>query len=78
MMFKYYIAYEDKGPSGACGQSVKSTAPWNKLYIFNDEAKARKFMVKVVETPLAVGRLRPRITGFWSDDPSHDNVVEVK
>jgi len=75
-MSKYYVAYEDNGPSGPCGQTVENTAPWRKLYIFNDETEARAFVARVTEHPFKLGRIRPRIIGFWSDDLNYDNVVE--
>mgnify|MGYP001086579038 CR=1 FL=1 len=75
-MNKYYVAYEDRGPSGPCGQTVENTAPWKKLYVFVDEVKARKFVADVTENPFKIGRLHPRITGFWSDDPHYDTVVD--
>lgn len=34
-------------------------------------------MTLVTEKPFKVGRKLPRIVGFWSDDPQHENVVIV-
>ena len=46
MKIEYYIAYEDKGPSGPCGQTFENTAPWRKLHIFENESDAREFIDK--------------------------------
>ena len=72
---KYYVAYEDKGPSGPCGQTVKNTDPWRKLYIFIDEQEARDFIKNVTEAPFKLGRLRPKIIGFWSNSEPYNNVI---
>ncbi len=64
-MSKYYVAYEDKGSSGPCGQSVECTRSHHDLYIFDDEASARKFIDKV--RPNA-SRVMPKVTGLWSED----------
>ena len=77
-MHNYYVAYQDMGPSGACGQTVKNTAPWCKLYVFNDEVEAREFVSHVVLNPFKMGRLRPKIIGFWSDDPMYNNVDDKR
>ena len=76
-MYNYYVAYADNGPSGACGQTVENTAPWSKLYVFN-EAEAREFVAHVTLNPFKIGRLRPRITGFWSDDPVYNSVEDKR
>ena len=68
---KFYVAYEDKGPSGPCGQSVECTRSHHDLYIFDDEASARLFIDKA--RPNA-SRLMPKIVGFWSYDLG--NVIE--
>lgn len=75
-MIKYYVAYEDKGPSGPCGQTVSTTMSWNKLYIFNDEQKARDFVQVITGSPFKGGRKHPKIRGFWSNDPDYNNVIE--
>jgi len=74
-MSTYYVAYEDKGPSGACGQSCSNTMPWRILYVFKDEVKAREFMEEVNTGKLR--RMSPKILGFWSDDEFYNNVREV-
>lgn len=63
----YFVAYEDKGPSGPCGQITSVTSPWQKLYVFTNEAKARELIKKITENPFNSGRLYPKITGYWSD-----------
>ena len=69
-MNKYYVAYEDKGPSRPCGQSVSCTRHHHDLYIFDDEESARAFIAKA--RPNA-SRVMPKIVGFWSDDM--ENVI---
>ncbi len=61
----FYVAYEDKGPSGPCGQSVECTRHHNDLYIFDDEESARMFISKARPN---TSRVMPKITGFWSED----------
>jgi len=65
MMSKFYVAYEDKGPSGPCGQAVSVTRSHNDLYIFDDEASAREF---IDEARPNASRVMPKIIGFWSED----------
>ena len=72
-MCKYYVAYEDKGPSRPCGQAVSVTRHHNDLYIFDDEESARAFITKARPNP---SRVMPKITGFWSED--HGNVIKQK
>ena len=72
-MSKYYVAYEDKGPSGPCGQSVECTRSHHDLYIFDDEESARAFINKARPN---TSRVMPKITGFWSEDMG--NVIEEK
>ena len=64
-MSKFYVAYEDKGPSGPCGQAVSVTRSHNDLYIFDDEASARAFISKARPN---TSRVMPKITGLWSKD----------
>ena len=77
----YFVAYEDKGPSRPCGQVTSVTQPWHKLYIFTDEAKTRDFINKVTENPFKLGRIRPKIIGYWSDADDSviwDNIDSIK
>ncbi len=60
------VAYEDKGPSGPCGQSVECTRNHNDLYTFGDEESARAFIAKTQTGRM--GRILPKIIGFWSKD----------
>ena len=69
-MGKCYVAYEDKGPSGPCGQSVECTRYHNDLYIFDDEESARAFIAKARPN---TSRVVPKIIGFWSEDM--ENVI---
>ena len=64
-MSKWYVAYEDKGPSRPCGQSVSCTRFHNDLYVFDDEESARAFISKA--RPNA-SRVMPKIIGVWSED----------
>ena len=73
-MNKWYVAYEDKGPSGPCGQITSVTRSHHDLYIFDDEESARAFITKV--TGFNTSRIMPKITGFWSEDMR--NVIEEK
>lgn len=66
-MGKYYVAYEDKGPSGPCGQVTSVTRIHNDLYVFDDEESARLFIEKV-NGKISSSRIRSRIIGFWSED----------
>ena len=77
-MSNYYVAYEDKGPSGPCGLSIRTTAPWRKLYVFNNEKEARDFIQMIVGCSGTYYRKVPRIIGFWSNDPNYDNVEIIK
>jgi hypothetical protein len=72
----FYIAYEDKGPSGPCGQSCSNTMPWRHLYTFEDETKAREFPGKI----RTWGRMSPKILGIWSDIPDigYDSVRVIQ
>lgn len=65
-MSKYYVACEDKGPSGPCGQITSVTSPRKDLYIFDDEESARLFITKVEKC--GMGKVTPKIIGFWSKD----------
>jgi hypothetical protein len=64
-MSKYYVVYEDKGPSGPCGQVTSVTRTHNDLYVFDDEESAKLFIDKA--RPNA-SRVMPKIIGFWSTD----------
>jgi hypothetical protein len=68
----YYVAYEDKGPSLPCGQSIECTRWHNDLYIFNREEDAREFIKNIHKIP----RISPKIVGFWSDEMG--NVLKGK
>lgn len=72
-MGKCYVAYEDKGPSGPCGQITSVTRTHNDLYIFDDEESAKAFISKA--RPSA-SRVMPKIIGFWSKD--YGNVIKIR
>ena len=65
-MTEFYVAYEDRGPSRPCGQSVECTRHHKDLYVFDTYEGARAFITRIEEGLLS--RVRPRITGFWSDE----------
>jgi len=68
----FYIGYEDSGPSGPCGQTIRNTAPWRKLFIFKKEERAREFVDNIHN----MRRIRPRILGYWSDEKDfYDEVI---
>jgi hypothetical protein len=71
-MSKYYVAYEDKGPSGPCGQATSVTRTHNDLYVFDDEESAR-LLIEKVNGKVSSSRIRPRVIGFWSE--SMGNVI---
>lgn len=73
-MSKWYVAYEDKGPSGPCGQITSVTRTHNDLYIFDDEESARAFISKIENR--RGSRIMAKITGAWSEDTG--NVFEGK
>ena len=64
-----YVGYEDKGPSGACGQTVSNTAPRHVLFVFSTRESYQKF----VDSIHSVGRRRPKIIGVW--DSEFDDVI---
>ena len=70
-MSRCYVAYEDKGPFGPCGQVTSVTRTHNDLYIFDDEESARAFISKVRGPQRS--RVMPKIIGFWSEDM--ENVI---
>lgn len=67
-----YVGYEDKGPSGPCGQTVSNTAPWRKLYVFNSRESFQNFMDSIH----SIRRIQPKIVGVW--DSEFDDVVFEK
>ncbi len=70
---KYYVAYEDKGPSGPGIDSV----PYKHLYIFTDYQKAKDFIQKITEKSLSLGRRQPKILGFWIEEDGYENVKRI-
>ena len=64
-MSKWYVAYEDKGPSGPCGQSTECTRHHNDLYVFDDEKSARAFIIRA---RVLRSRVKPRIVDVWSKE----------
>ena len=63
-MNKSYVRYQDDGPSGACGQSVSNTMPWDILYVFNSPDDADQFCKNVSK---GRGRKNVRVTARWDD-----------
>ena len=57
------LAYEDQGPSGACGQVMSVTAPWHQLLIFFDFEEAKEFQENIYKhNP---HRINPRIVDSY-------------
>jgi len=71
---RYFVAYQDDGPKGPCGQSYATTKPWNRLYVFDHPKAMLDFIHDVgVETH----RLCPRVTGFWAEgDEDYPSVTD--
>jgi len=46
---------------------VEYTRHHNDLYVFDNEDSAQLFIKKVGDMKLS-SRIRPRVTGFWSED----------
>lgn len=69
----YYIAYKDDGPKGICGQAMSITSPWNKLIIFDDYFKMKKFADNIDDFS---HRLNPRIEGYWEDSESYYDIID--
>jgi hypothetical protein len=61
-----YATYEDDGIDGP-GAQGGNTFPAKRLLIFRDMSLAREYEL-VLET-MGNGRKRPKITGFYSQDP---------
>jgi len=76
MDIRYYVAYEDDGFSGPCGQITSVTSHRRQLHIFKSEKAAQEFIEKIRLGALHAGRTRSRIVGYWSNAPDFDNVVE--
>jgi hypothetical protein len=72
----HYLAYEDDGPSGPCGQSVSITMPWRKLLVYENPDDAYALMGFLASRTVFGGRRRPRIVGAWSDDDYLGGKVE--
>jgi len=63
----YYVAYQDDGPIGPCGQSCATTNPWDKLYIFTNRKKMREFVDPISEGTYTARR-NARITNIWEEE----------
>ena len=50
---KLYICYEDKGPSGPCGQDMRTTSPQKRLYIIEGTYDEVKNKVRELENSLS-------------------------
>lgn len=65
---RYYVHYQDDGPSGAGGQALSYTAPWDRLYMFSRPKPMLDFIHDVgVET----FRLNARVLGSWAQGDEH-------
>lgn len=62
------LHYRDDGPSGPCGQCTSITAPWSRLYVYDNENDAVAYMRFLKDRTEHAGRRRPRIEAFWYDE----------
>lgn len=60
----YYVAYEDKGPGGPCGQAMSATCCWRTLFVFETREKMRECLDDYKNWR----RASPKILGVWSDE----------
>jgi len=82
-IMKLYICYEDKGPSGPCGQDMRTTSHQNRLYIVEGTYDEIKQKLETLESSFPKnGRRSPKLTnyymegnneemyecGFWNDE----------
>ena len=67
----FYVHYKDDGPSGPCGQDIRSTSPKNRLYVFRDRAAAEPMILRVNERK--TGGRNPRIENSWDDYDGADD-----
>lgn len=62
------LHYRDDGPSGPCGQSMSITAPWSRLYTYENEDDAHAYVAFLSCRTEHAGRRRPRIEAHWYDE----------
>ena len=78
---KLYICYEDKGPSGPCGQDMITTSPQNRLYIIEGTYEEIKQKRDKLESDISTSSRRsPKLTNYyWEDDDNylgrHDLII---
>lgn len=65
---RYYAHYMDDGPSGAGGQSLSSTASWNRLYVFD---KPKVWLDFIHDVGVETFRLNARVVGAWAHGDDH-------
>jgi hypothetical protein len=75
MRLTMVLHYRDDGPSGPCGQTVSTTAPWSRLYHYENEDDAVAFMRYVRDNPLKLGRRNPRIESWWHAEHVYEGPV---
>lgn len=65
---KLYICYEDKGPSGVCGQDMYTTSHHKRLYIIEGTYDEIKDKVRELENSFSKnGRRSPKLTNYYMD-----------
>ena len=65
---KLYICYEDKGPSGVCGQDMYTTSHHKRLYIIEGTYDEIKDKVRELENSFSKnGRMSPKLTNYYMD-----------
>lgn len=69
---KLYITYEDKGPSGPCGQDMRTTAHWKRLYILEGTYEAIKSKLEEMESSFYKGRKSPKFMNCYWEETNDD------
>ena len=70
---KLYICYEDKGPSGPCGQDMRTTSPQKRLYIIEGTYDEVKDKVRELENSLSKNnRKSPKLTNYYAEGTSDE------
>ena len=80
---KLYIIYKDDGPSGVCGQDMRTTSSHNKLYILEGTYQQIKDKIDEMESSFSkrnFGRKNPRFCDYYTDvtNDGYNNVFYVK
>ena len=65
---KIYFCYEDKGPSGACGQDIYTTSHHNRLYVVEGTYEEIKQKIETLESSFPKnGRRSPKLTNYYME-----------